>query len=134
MLIPSPPSTLGTSFEPTYTRQPGRDTPCEGRLGRLLPAVLGDLQRQQDCAEPGADKNEKNRGQQVGGGAEEDGVASEYGGMGDDPNIGVYAGTVTREELSREVWREPEVLTNVVDVCVMQLRKKIERPGLAQMI
>ncbi len=42
--------------------------------------------------------------------------------------------TVTREELSREVWREPEVLTNVVDVCVMQLRKKIERPGLAQMI
>lgn len=42
--------------------------------------------------------------------------------------------TVTREELSREVWKEPAVLTNVVDVCVMQLRKKIERPELRQLI
>ncbi len=42
--------------------------------------------------------------------------------------------TVTREELSLEVWKEPEVLTNVVDVCVMQLRKKLERPGLHQLI
>lgn len=42
--------------------------------------------------------------------------------------------TVTRDELSLEVWKEPEVLTNAVDVCVMQLRKKIERPGLAQLL
>jgi two-component system OmpR family response regulator len=26
------------------------------------------------------------------------------------------------------------VLTNVIDVCVMQLRKKIERPGLSPVI
>lgn len=42
--------------------------------------------------------------------------------------------TVTREELSREVWKEPAVLTNVIDVCVMQLRRKIERPELRQLI
>ncbi len=42
--------------------------------------------------------------------------------------------TVTREELSREVWKEPTVMTNVIDVCVMQLRKKVERSGLKQLI
>lgn len=42
--------------------------------------------------------------------------------------------TVTREELSLQVWMQPEVLTNVIDVCVMQLRKKIERPSHPQLL
>lgn len=42
--------------------------------------------------------------------------------------------TVTREELSREVWKEPQLLTNAVDVCVMQVRKKIDRPQAAQLL
>lgn len=37
--------------------------------------------------------------------------------------------TVKREELARELWHEDIVLTNVIDVTVMQLRRKIERIG-----
>jgi two-component system copper resistance phosphate regulon response regulator CusR len=38
--------------------------------------------------------------------------------------------TVTREQLARDVWREPELgLTNVVDVYVAKLRKRLERLG-----
>jgi DNA-binding response OmpR family regulator len=43
--------------------------------------------------------------------------------------------SVTRDMLSRDVWKEPAgVLTNVIDVCVSALRKKIERPGEHQLI
>lgn len=42
---------------------------------------------------------------------------------------------VTRDMLARDVWREPHgVLTNVIDVYVRLLRKKIERPGSRQLI
>ena len=42
---------------------------------------------------------------------------------------------VTRDMLARDVWQEPMgVLTNVIDVYVGLLRKKIERPGLRQLI
>ena len=41
---------------------------------------------------------------------------------------------VTREMLAREVWKEPTLLTNVIDVYVRMLRKKIERPGLRPLI
>jgi two-component system copper resistance phosphate regulon response regulator CusR len=42
---------------------------------------------------------------------------------------------VTREMIAREVWRETETLgTNIIDVYVNLLRKKIERPGLRQLI
>lgn len=38
--------------------------------------------------------------------------------------------TVTREQLARDVWREPELgLTNVVDVYIAKLRKRLERLG-----
>jgi len=38
--------------------------------------------------------------------------------------------TVTREQLARDVWREPEIgLTNVIDVYVAKLRKRLERTG-----
>jgi DNA-binding response OmpR family regulator len=38
---------------------------------------------------------------------------------------------VTRDMLGRDVWNEPEHnLTNVIDVTMTQLRRKIERPGL----
>lgn len=37
--------------------------------------------------------------------------------------------TVSREELARELWKEPSILTNVIDVTVKQLRRKIERPN-----
>ena len=43
--------------------------------------------------------------------------------------------TVTRDMLTRDVWKEPSgLLTNVVEVCVNALRKKIERPELRQLI
>lgn len=42
--------------------------------------------------------------------------------------------TVPRDELARELWKEPAILTNVIDVTVKQLRKKIERPGSRQLI
>jgi two-component system, OmpR family, copper resistance phosphate regulon response regulator CusR len=43
--------------------------------------------------------------------------------------------SVTRDMLSRDVWKEAASnLTNVIDVCVNSLRKKIERPGKSQLI
>ncbi len=43
--------------------------------------------------------------------------------------------TVTREMLGRDVWKEPDgVLTNVIDVYVNALRKKIEQPAWRQLI
>jgi DNA-binding response OmpR family regulator len=42
---------------------------------------------------------------------------------------------VTREMLARDVWKEPAgLLTNVIDVCVNSLRKKIEQPGAAPLV
>lgn len=42
---------------------------------------------------------------------------------------------VTRDMLAREVWKEPGGLTtNVIEVCVNALRKKVERSGLRQLI
>ncbi len=42
---------------------------------------------------------------------------------------------VTREMLARDVWKEPAgLLTNVIDVCVNSLRKKIELPGAAPLV
>lgn len=42
---------------------------------------------------------------------------------------------VTRDMIGREVWKEPYgILTNVIDVCVRSLRKKVERPHLRQLI
>lgn len=42
---------------------------------------------------------------------------------------------VTREMIARDVWHEPAgVLTNVIDVYINQLRKKIERPKFQQLI
>ena len=42
---------------------------------------------------------------------------------------------VTRDMLARDVWKEPSGLTtNVIEVCVNALRKKIERPGLRQLV
>jgi two-component system, OmpR family, copper resistance phosphate regulon response regulator CusR len=38
--------------------------------------------------------------------------------------------TVTRDMLAREVWKEPDgVLSNVIEVSVNALRRKVERPG-----
>jgi DNA-binding response OmpR family regulator len=43
--------------------------------------------------------------------------------------------TVTRDMIARDVWKEPAgVLTNVIDVYVKTLRKKIERPELRQLL
>ena len=43
--------------------------------------------------------------------------------------------TVTRDMLARDVWKEPSgLLTNVIEVCVNALRKKVERPELRQLI
>jgi two-component system copper resistance phosphate regulon response regulator CusR len=42
---------------------------------------------------------------------------------------------VTREMIGREVWKEPDgVWTNVIEVCINALRKKIEQPGQKQLI
>ncbi|MBW3600314.1 MAG: response regulator transcription factor [Planctomycetes bacterium] len=42
---------------------------------------------------------------------------------------------VTRDMLARDVWKEPHgVLTNVIDVYVRLLRKKVERSGARQLI
>jgi two-component system copper resistance phosphate regulon response regulator CusR len=42
---------------------------------------------------------------------------------------------VTRDMLAREVWKEPGGLTtNVIEVCVNALRKKVERSGLRQLV
>lgn len=47
-----------------------------------------------------------------------------------------HAGAVvTRDMLARDVWKEPHgLLTNVIEVYVRLLRKKIERPGTRQLI
>jgi len=43
--------------------------------------------------------------------------------------------TVTREMIGRDVWKEPDgLLTNVIDVCIKSLRKRIEQPGRWQLI
>lgn len=43
--------------------------------------------------------------------------------------------TVTRDMLSRDIWKEPDgVLTNVIEVCINALRKKVERPDERQLI
>lgn len=43
--------------------------------------------------------------------------------------------TVTREMLGREVWKEPDGMwTNVIEVCINSLRKKVERTGQRQLI
>jgi two-component system OmpR family response regulator len=43
--------------------------------------------------------------------------------------------TVTRDMLGREVWKEPgHTLTNVIDVYVTMLRRKVERPGQPPLI
>lgn len=43
--------------------------------------------------------------------------------------------TVTRDMLARDVWKEPgAMLTNVIEVCVNALRKKVERPVRRQLI
>jgi DNA-binding response OmpR family regulator len=43
--------------------------------------------------------------------------------------------TVTRDMLGRDVWHEPaHALTNVIDVTVTLLRKKLNRPGRAPLI
>ena len=42
---------------------------------------------------------------------------------------------VTRDMLGREVWKEPNyALTNVIDVYINALRRKVERPGLRPLI
>jgi DNA-binding response OmpR family regulator len=42
---------------------------------------------------------------------------------------------VTREMLGRDVWKEPEhALTNVIDVYINLLRRKLERPGQRPLI
>jgi DNA-binding response OmpR family regulator len=43
--------------------------------------------------------------------------------------------TVTREMIVRDVWHDTTgILTNVVEVCINHLRKKIERPGVPQLL
>jgi DNA-binding response OmpR family regulator len=43
--------------------------------------------------------------------------------------------TVTRDMISREVWREASgALTNTIDVYINALRKKVEQPGKRQLI
>ena len=43
--------------------------------------------------------------------------------------------TVTRDMIARSVWKEPQgVLTNVIDVYIKNLRKKLERADLRQLI
>jgi DNA-binding response OmpR family regulator len=43
--------------------------------------------------------------------------------------------TVTREMLGRDVWQEPSyALTNVIDVYITLLRRKVERPGQTPLI
>ena len=43
--------------------------------------------------------------------------------------------TVTRDMLGRDVWQEPDhTLTNVIDVYINQLRRKLDRPGQPSLI
>ncbi|MEX0792113.1 MAG: response regulator transcription factor, partial [Pirellulaceae bacterium] len=42
---------------------------------------------------------------------------------------------VTREMLARDVWKDPlGLLTNVIDVCINSLRKKLDLPGTEPLI
>jgi DNA-binding response OmpR family regulator len=42
---------------------------------------------------------------------------------------------VTRDMLARDVWKEPDgVLTNVIEVYINALRKKVEQPGQRQLV
>jgi DNA-binding response OmpR family regulator len=42
---------------------------------------------------------------------------------------------VTREMMARDVWKEPDgMMTNVIDVYVSHLRKKIDLPGLRPLL
>jgi DNA-binding response OmpR family regulator len=42
---------------------------------------------------------------------------------------------VTRDMLGRDVWKEPDhALTNVIDVYITLLRRKLERPGQPPLI
>lgn len=43
---------------------------------------------------------------------------------------------VTRDMLGREVWKEPDGITwtNVIDVCINSLRRKVEKQGQRQLI
>jgi DNA-binding response OmpR family regulator len=44
-------------------------------------------------------------------------------------------GVVTRDMLGRDVWKEPGyALTNVIDVTIRLIRRKLERPGLPPLI
>jgi len=43
--------------------------------------------------------------------------------------------TVTRDMLTRDVWKEPDgLMTNVIEVCVNALRRKVELSGQRQLI
>jgi DNA-binding response OmpR family regulator len=43
--------------------------------------------------------------------------------------------TVTRDMLGREIWKEPDGMwTNVIEVCINALRRKIEQPEQRQLI
>jgi two-component system, OmpR family, copper resistance phosphate regulon response regulator CusR len=43
--------------------------------------------------------------------------------------------TVTRDMISRDVWKEPDgVWTNVIEVYINSLRKKVEQPDQRQLI
>lgn len=43
--------------------------------------------------------------------------------------------TVTRDMIGREVWKEADgTWTNVIEVCINALRKKVEQPGQRQLI
>jgi DNA-binding response OmpR family regulator len=43
--------------------------------------------------------------------------------------------TVTREMLGRDIWQEPSyALTNVIDVYITLLRRKVERAGQSPLI
>jgi DNA-binding response OmpR family regulator len=43
--------------------------------------------------------------------------------------------TVTRDMIGREVWKEPDGMwTNVIEVCINSLRRKVEQPGQRQLI
>jgi DNA-binding response OmpR family regulator len=43
--------------------------------------------------------------------------------------------TVTRDMIARDVWKEPGgILTNVIDVYIKTLRKKIEHPERRQLL
>jgi two-component system, OmpR family, copper resistance phosphate regulon response regulator CusR len=42
---------------------------------------------------------------------------------------------ITRDMIARDVWKDPDaIITNAIDVCVTNLRKKVERPSARQLI